>query len=455
MALLGSFKNHTALLVSDAGVGWEEAATLLNKAGSVFGSASLISNEKNIEGWPRGANSLWQTAAAHVNEPWFFLEPDAVPLKPDWLDTIANAYKTCGKPFMGCIVENKNPSFPPRYLAGNAVYPANARDIINPFLWNDGPAFDIAPANDVVPLSAHTNLIQNVWGEHKLPPTFEAVKTPSSPVNAFTLDQLHHESVLFHRNKDGSLIRLLRRKLFPATVSDKKFMVVYPFFNGDANLAVKNMAWIARVTKPGTHEIVLSYQSGTSLDIVNRISSMAQSVFTRVHRNQYPAPKPSMVGPNWAWLMAAWHMREMDRAWLWMEPDAVALKSDWLDILQAEYDRCVKPFMGPVVPGMGHINGTAVYPANTPDLLPRTMRTQERFGFDVIMWPEMGSLVHDCSRIFQHAWVERGGRLEPHGHGIEPTFPTRQSISRLNPSAVAFHRNKDSTLIDRLRETFA
>jgi hypothetical protein len=76
--------------------------------------------------------------------------------------------------------------------------------------WEESKAFDMATAPVTVPLSAHTKLLQHFWGPTRdNPPTFAEVKTAESPINTFTLANLNPEAVVFHRNKDGTLLKLL------------------------------------------------------------------------------------------------------------------------------------------------------------------------------------------------------------------------------------------------------
>jgi len=82
--------------------------------------------------------------------------------------------------------------------------------------------------------------------------------------------------------------------------------------------------------------------------------------------------------------------------------------------------------MGPVVDGMGHMNGTGFYPANTPDYIPNTMRRLD-YAWDIGMKNEMMHECHDCRHLLQHVWiVDRNGVFQPHGSGGVPTFRDRR-----------------------------
>jgi len=447
--LLGGCRSHDCLLVADAGVEWGPCLDLITFSNSIFRSAKLITNDRHIENWPEGPNSLLLTALQQIeksDQPLLWLEPDAIPLKPNWLDTLSLVYTQCGKPFMGQIYTHEHPEPPMApypLMSGVAVYPPDGWSrLAKAIKFAPNLPFDVSCAPITYEAGANTKLIQHYYGEKGLPPTFSVNRTDSSPRNTFTLDRLHPNAVIFHRNKDGSLIRLLRAKHFPNL---NKFAVVYPFHSGDMNLALKNLEWMEQLRTPKTHDIILHSDKSVDLKWRNRMVAAAERVFTNVSESFCPANQ----GPNVSWIAAATYMHEMQRPWFWLEPDATPLKPNWLSVIQARYQG---GFLGPVVPDMNHMNGTAVYPANTPLICPKTMATGERFGFDVLMKDEMMHLAHNCIDIFHHAWVERNGQLLPHGAGQVPTFPTLGSLNRISQGAVIFHRCKDGSLIDRLRQ---
>lgn len=231
--------------------------------------------------------------------------------------------------------------------------------------------------------------------------------------------------------------------------ADGQFVVVLPFYSKDALLAAKSVAWMAELGTPKTHDILLSHERDTDPSLVVHIHELAAKSFKQVHRHSYAQRYPAC---NEAWAAAALQMMNERRNWLWMEPDAVALNPNWLTALQERYDQAGCKFAGPIVPGMGHMNGTGIYPFDTPHICPQATRAPPAHAWDMAMKPEMIHLCHDCSDLWQHAWVEVNGQLLPHGDGVKPTFPTHNSVGRLSPSAVTFHRNSDGTLIDRMRE---
>lgn len=169
------------------------------------------SNWKTGDNWrdAAGPNSLFRIAAYHFQYakkgPWFFCEPDCIPIRKDAFDLVWNEYLAAAKPFMGTIVEipGWNERIP-RRMNGVAIYAENAvmhaPTLLRPTEFEPGKelAFDIAGANEVV-LKAHdSKLFQHIAEVNGELPTFPKHQYLIKPEVAF-----------FHRCKDGSLIRML------------------------------------------------------------------------------------------------------------------------------------------------------------------------------------------------------------------------------------------------------
>lgn len=210
---LGGCQNHAALLVADAETDWQRCLEVKKLAEKSFKSVALITNETSVIGWIEGPKSLFLAGAAYAQQhkqPFLQMETDAIPLISSWLDKIQSEYQRCGKFYMGHVYSSNAPQFPPKCLSGIAVYAADVARY-QPAI-KQGGNWDITLSNYIIPITAHTHLIHHVWGQKNLPPTF-VKRTLAAPVNAFLLEDIPKQAVLFHRNKDGTLIELLREKL--------------------------------------------------------------------------------------------------------------------------------------------------------------------------------------------------------------------------------------------------
>lgn len=446
IAQLGGTKQHDCLLVADAAVDWGRSLECLEVARYAFRDAQIVTTQTTVQGWPQGANALWLRAAAECkarNVSWLWLEPDAIPLKRGWLVAID---KCRGNGYFGQIYPWQKGGL--LVMSGIAVYPPHAIDECGPIIQSQmHVAFDVSTAIVTQPKATDTNLIQHVWGEDNRPPVFVEHRTPASPRNAMTLADLSSAAVLFHRNKDGTLEDLVRRRL--GIAASGNFMVVFGFCNLDIELLKKNLHWMMMMGMPKTHDCLLSYDKTTLRDNVKEVEEMARKVFCTVQHTSYAVPFGTRFPQTAAWQHAARFMHKLYRNWIWMEPDAVPLKPEWLTQLQVIYDYSQHPFVGPVVEERGHMNGTAIYPANTPELLPRTMSHTDN-AWDVEAKDEMRGKMKDIGHIFFCAWGVKDGKLNPL-EGESPYFPPGTPLlNQIPKTAVVFHRCKDGSLIDRL-----
>jgi hypothetical protein len=446
---LGGAQSHDAILMVDGGLGWDVAVDFLTLANKIFRHVNIISLQESVTGWPRGANALFLRAAEHcagLNEPFLWLEPDCVPLSKDWLDRIQSAYSDG---FLGHIYECNSPGLPRKLLSGVAVYPPNAYEIIHPRVGNQPHlAWDVSAAEAILPTAKDSHLFHHFWGNKDLPPTFSVRKTQESPTNTLTLDHLRKGAAIFHRNKDGTLRRLVADKLGITPLTN--FVVVLPVCNHDADLMSRLLDWIAALGQSNTHEALVSYDNTTIRGTVTRIISKASACFSVVHQTHYSVPKGTQFPQTAAWQHAARTMAGMNRPWLWMEADCVPLKPHWLQALQDEYDRCGKPFCGPLLV-VGHCNGTAIYPSDTPGRLPRTM-SHTNNAWDVECKDEMGANCYG-SKLWCLAWGVTNGKLDPMAGSELPSFTKGSPLLRQIPhDAAIFHRDKTGSLIERLRE---
>lgn len=461
IALLGGCKRHHALLCADAGTPYQVAEHCLDLAEDAFLDASIISTEEPVVGWPQGPNALFNCVAQRMAElkdgPWLWLETDCIPLRHHWLELLEGRYLEVGKPILGAIVPCDTPGLPQKHVSGCAIYPGNFYELAKTLLiGNPNVAFDLAVAPLAVPMAQNDPLFHCFWGEKGLPPTFRSHQRPDRRPNEFTIDQLRPNAALFHRNKDGTLIELLKAKYFPAMCghrSSKEFVVALPFSNKDAPLQIECLKWMYEMGQDPCYDCLLTYDHSCIQPFAVQMQEAARLVFDKVMVLVYPVPKSVSwpQAPNWAFQKTANHFhRVIKRAWLWKEPDMIPLKPDWVDQLQAEYQRCGKLFMGSVVPGMHHCNGTAVYPANTPEICPSAM-TCVNYAFDTSMAKEMMPHCHDATRLMAHVWGMENGKPHPQV-GTPIHFDHPQQVQQWVPrEAVTFHRIKDTSLIQMLR----
>ena len=135
---------------------------------------------------------------------------------------------------------------------------------------------------------------------------------------------------------------------------------------------------------------------------------------------------------------------EIKQPWLWTEPDCVLLSEDGLEKIERAYMRFGKPYMGVIFDQpVRHMTGVGVYPPDVMRFNPGIQRPINQ-PWDCIA-PEI-TLAHFVETdLIQHVWGDVATNTAP-------TFPNAESLDLLAPSAVLFHRCKDGSLIERLRE---
>lgn len=206
------------LLVADDLIPVDKMKVLADLARPTFNFVKTALVKISPGGWP--ANKMFLAAARQIEDqyrwPFFWMEPDCVPLTNDWLEQLENQYAECPKKFMGAIIEQKNqPNLPNRHLTGCAIYPQDCYELFRGIqaIQSGESAWDIGSAESVIPKADNTRLIQHYWGLPDLPPAFVKARDVDSPKNFLTLDFLKPEAVIFHRDKSHSLMPLLRERI--------------------------------------------------------------------------------------------------------------------------------------------------------------------------------------------------------------------------------------------------
>jgi hypothetical protein len=198
------------------------------------------------------------------------------------------------------------------------------------------------------------------------------------------------------------------------------------------------------------YECLLATDNETA---IGRAAGWASQVFSKVHQFQYPRVKETA----WPWpqnnsfMQTAWYVAsKWKEPWLWVETDSIPVRPDWIQLIDEEYKRGKKPFGGHLNKD-GIFNGVGVYPPivsdySTKALTAALVRTPENKQppWDVYASKQIFPHCHNMNSLFQHMWDD---------NGAAPTFPDLKSVERLlRPGIVLFHRNKDGTLIKRLRQ---
>lgn len=126
------------------------------------------------------------------------------------------------------------------------------------------------------------------------------------------------------------------------------------------------------------------------------------------------------------------------KPFLWMEPDAIPLKTGWLESLSNEYKLSGKECMLSSDSNPPHdlVGGIGIYGPNTHWLIPKSFQVG---AWDNWVFKHLKSVTH-FTPLIQHSY----GRYFD-GHASPLRFPKDQII--LRPAALLFHRDKFQDLI--------
>ena len=244
--IMGVVRESTPfLLMVESTIKGETKDKIITNFKKSFPSAVVIEIEDaDNRGWPESANTAFRLAIEWRSSnlpdtPMLWLEADCAPLKPDWLELIIAEHKSKGG-FLGEIVSHAGKP----YLAGVAVYPANALELapeLAQFLDDnrnkveDG-AWDRRTNLGDRPYVHQSHTIQHVYA------------TSCDWSRRSHLSRIRKSAALYHRDKTGALIELLSREynfgrsIMSSPVVQKKFARY--FYTPSYSCAIEHGVWI-------------------------------------------------------------------------------------------------------------------------------------------------------------------------------------------------------------------
>lgn len=221
--------------------------------------------------WPRPQNWCWQCTVRYIQdkhkEPWFWWEPDCVPLCPGWITTLEKAYIDGKKPFMGFWVQGRSDWKTP-YMAGIGVYPPNVGHYSPASLLSENVAWDMVLGPNI---TAYCNKANHLIEHH--------VNSISFP-NKESTEVISRSAILYHKCKDGSLPNLiLNPKGIAEAISKGITAVVNTIRESPFTVVITNCARPDRVRE--------AFQSCLDAGIKNIVISASREdqTLARVHNS--------------------------------------------------------------------------------------------------------------------------------------------------------------------------
>lgn len=227
-------------------------------------------------------------------------------------------------------------------------------------------------------------------------------------------------------------------------------IVVIPFCPADHVLAVKSVRWMAELERATIPlDAVLLAAKECTKDQIEAVQAATRDTFqsVEVHQQRETDSRPYPAPCNAMFREACALMRQKAQSWLWWEPDCVLLKKGGLQSIADEYVAAGRPFMGvSLVNNFPAINGCAVYPPN-PVFYAHNLLSKPEVPWDVAGGQLVYRFAH-ITNLMQHVWSIEGFERSSEA----PVFNSPRDLALLKPEAVMFHRCKDGSLIERLRE---
>jgi len=186
-----------------------------------------IFNEDGPRGWPEGPNFYWKQTIEYLKWeenklPWFWMELDCVPLKPNWANILEQEYIKNNKPCMGTVQDTTTITKDMyrivigKHLQGTAIYPPRVDEICSIWQYVDQlpTAFDVITQWEIMPNTADTKLIQQGFRTHKYKLHFNPFKIQGEDNGdqggAVSYNTpLNREAVIHHGCKDSSLADII------------------------------------------------------------------------------------------------------------------------------------------------------------------------------------------------------------------------------------------------------
>lgn len=237
--------------------------------------------------------------------------------------------------------------------------------------------------------------------------------------------------------------------------------IVLPFFYGDVHLILKNLDWYAELQPHYDYDLVLACDNQTN---PKDVKAKAEKLFRSVECITYPcAYWDNKMMVQWPWPQnnafanTCRIMSKQSEPWFWCETDVVPLCAGWIDTLAQEYAKGGKPFGGhwndqnKDYNGMGIFNGVAIYPPRVGKYAKKAITAsmeQIQPSWDTYASDQIYPHMHVMNHVMQHMWNLPFQEIKQ-----APTFPTTNDVAKwVKAGVVLFHRCKDGSLIDRMRE---
>jgi hypothetical protein len=233
---MGLNMRHKAYVCTKQGT--KDCNAIIQELKKSFQEVDQMFVQDGFDGWPLGPNQMFADAAAAMyatGVPFYFWEPDCVPMKEGWVDDLDTEYHKrlgiMGHKYEGGMASNGKNIY--KMIVGSAVYPPNFLDFCpsaqslstyNLAYKNAGTIpepWDVRCRWDFMAIGYNTPLIRTYWKsvnyqwkDGKI--VFYAEDPEAQAVQGVTCPDriISSQAVVIHGCKDGSLHKMAQER-FP------------------------------------------------------------------------------------------------------------------------------------------------------------------------------------------------------------------------------------------------
>ena len=241
---MGLNMRHKAYVCTRQGT--KDCNTVIQELKKSFPEVDQITAQDGFDGWPLGPNQMFSDVAAAMystNVPFYFWEPDCVPMKEGWIDDLDAEYHRkvgiIGHLYEGGMATNGKNIY--KMIVGSAVYPPNFLDFCPsaqslstynlayksagtiPEPWDVRCRWNfMAIGRDTPLIRTYWKSVNYQWKDEKI--VFYAEDPEAQAVQGVTCPDrvISSQAVVIHGCKDGSLHKMAQESFpMPQSVNNE------------------------------------------------------------------------------------------------------------------------------------------------------------------------------------------------------------------------------------------
>ncbi|HEU4344045.1 MAG TPA: hypothetical protein VFU31_21020 [Candidatus Binatia bacterium] len=242
---------------------------------------------------------------------------------------------------------------------------------------------------------------------------------------------------------------------------NQSLIVAIPYCTKDVDLARKLLLWIAELGGVEKHFCLLGADSAVPEEQSAELKKIAAEAFGYAWTIRCNIGEVSayQIACNRMFSRMANQIQQTCRhPFLWLEPDCVPVKKDWLDQLSDGYHEQPKRYLGRIIDSQDakvapadikkHMAMVAVYPQDAFSDLKPYLEGQR--AFDLAAHEFLVPRATD-TKLIQQFFPPRDQMITFKAERVDEDPVNVRTPKSLFPETVLFHQSKDGTLIDVLR----